>query len=82
MSFKEGAPTSLCYGDYYICSLVCRLCLSTSSDINLVASTGYLHSYIGIFFQSVMFGALEYQGIMGSQAYGSKNYKRVNLYFR
>jgi len=78
----EGMPASLCYGDYYICSLICRIFLSTNEDINLVASTGYLHAYIGIFMQVMVQGEIEYQGIMGSQAFGTKNYKRVNLYFR
>lgn len=78
----EGMPASLCYGDYYICSLICRILLSTNEDINLVASTGYLHAYIGIFMQCMVQGEIEYQGIMGSQAYGAGNYKRVNLYLR
>jgi Na+-driven multidrug efflux pump len=78
----EGLPASLCYGDYYICSLICRILLSTNKDINLVASTGYLHAYIGIFMQCFVQGGIEYQGIMGSQAYGAGNFKRVNLYLR
>jgi hypothetical protein len=45
----EGIPASLCAGDYFICSLICRLLLSSNEDINLVASTGYLHAYIDIF---------------------------------
>jgi hypothetical protein len=45
----EGIPASLCVGDYFICSLICRLLLSSNEDINLVASTGYLHAYIDIF---------------------------------
>lgn len=78
----EGMPASLCYGDYYICSLICRILLSTNEDINLVASTGYLHAYIGIFMQCMVQGEIEYQGIMGSQAFGAGNHKRVNLYLR
>jgi Na+-driven multidrug efflux pump len=78
----EGMPASLCYGDYYICSLICRILLSTNKNINLVASTGYLHAYIGIFMQCFVQGEIEYQGIMGSQAYGAGNFKRVNLYLR
>ena len=78
----EGMPASLCYGDYYICSLICRILLSTNENINLVASTGYLHAYIGIFMQCMIQGEIEYQGIMGSQAFGVGNFKRVNLYLR
>lgn len=79
---REGLPTSFCFGDFFICSLVCRLFLGTNEDINLVASTGYYGAFYSILMQAFNFGSIEVQGIFGSQANGKKDPSTVNRLFK
>jgi Na+-driven multidrug efflux pump len=56
--------------------------LGSNEDINLVASTGYYGAFYSILMQAFNFGAIEVQGIFGSQANGNKDPLRVNQLFR
>ena len=48
----EGLPACLCYGDFYVTTLLARMMLQTHSNIDLVAGFGYLLAFIGIFYQT------------------------------
>jgi hypothetical protein len=47
-SLKEGLPTSFSYGDFFLCSLICRLFLGKTDNLDLVASTGYYGAFYSI----------------------------------
>lgn len=81
-SMKEGIPTSFCYGDFFICALVCRMFLGARGEIDLIASTAYYSAFYSMLMQAFIFGTIEVQGIFGSQANGKQNYLKMNLYFR
>ena len=82
LSLKEGLPSSFCFGDFFICSMVCRMFLGANEDINLVASTGYYGAFYSILMQAFNFGAIEVQGIFGSQANGKSDPALMNKLFR
>lgn len=69
-SLKEGLPTSFSYGDFFLCSLVCRLFLGKTDNLDLIASTGYYGAFYSILMQAFNFGVIEVQGILASRAIG------------
>ena len=81
-SLTKGIPTSFTYADYYYCILTLKILIGLTPDITLFASTAYFSSYYTVFMLCLITGVIDAQSNSGAQAYGRKDYKKVNLYFR
>lgn len=81
-SVVQSLPTSFSYGDFFINTLVLKLFISSTTDIELIAATAYHSAYFAILMLAISYGVMECQGILGSQALGEKNFPMVNLRLR
>lgn len=81
-SVVQSLPTSFSYGDFFINTLVLKLFISSTTDLELIAATAYHSAYFAILMLAISYGVMECQGILGSQALGENNFAKVNLRLR
>ena len=62
--------------------LTLKILIGLTPDITLFASTAYFSSYYTVFMLCLITGVIDAQANCGSQAYGRRDYKKVNLYLR
>ena len=81
-SFYQGLPTSFTYGDFYYCMIAIRLILSSTGQLSLLAASAYSTSYFAICMHCLITATVDTNSTLGSQAFGQRNYKKLNLYFK
>jgi hypothetical protein len=65
-SLLQSLPTSFSYGDFFINTLILKLFISSTSDLDLIAATAYHSAYFAILMLAISYGVMDTQGILGS----------------
>lgn len=81
-ALTTGIPSSFSVGDYYLLLLTTKIMISSTGNTQLLACSAYFTAYFSLLLHAINLGTVETQGILGSQAYGRKEYKRTNLFLR
>ena len=81
-NIKFGVPSAFSIGDYFMCSLLLKFLVAATEDHELAAATAYYTAFFSCLMQALNLGIIETQGIFGSQAYGNKDYRYLQLLLR